>query len=176
MQQLIQEVPMPDLALILFGAPRIEVDNVPLHVERQKALALLTFLAVTRLPHRRDILATLLWPDLDQEHARSALRRTLSALRQALPRPLLVTLDATIAVDLQAGLFVDVIDFRRLLAEADTAVAAASTFHEAAKTRRVHPARTHNFGSDPRGERGVATAPSGQACCSRFGSSGAARR
>lgn len=115
---------MPDLALILFGAPRIEVDNVPLHVERQKALALLTFLAVTRLPHRRDILATLLWPDLDQEHARSALRRTLSALRQALPRPLLVTLDATIAVDLQAGLFVDVIDFRRLLAEADTAVAA----------------------------------------------------
>ena len=114
---------MPELALILFGAPRIERSTVPLHVERQKALALLTFLAVTRLPHRRDKLATLLWPDLDQEHARSALRRTLSALRQALPRPLLVTLDANIAIDWQVGLFVDAVDFRRLLAEADNAIA-----------------------------------------------------
>jgi DNA-binding SARP family transcriptional activator/TolB-like protein len=53
---------------------------------RPKWTALLTFLA-TASPkgfHRRDTLAALLWPELDQPHARHALRQVLYGLRQEL--------------------------------------------------------------------------------------------
>lgn len=51
-----------------------------------KRVALLAFLAASaphRL-HRRDTLLGLLWPELDQEHARAALRQALHGLRQGL--------------------------------------------------------------------------------------------
>ena len=53
-------------------------------VDTRKAIALLAYLAVTDRPHGRDALAALLWPDYDAEHARAALRRTLSALRKGI--------------------------------------------------------------------------------------------
>jgi serine/threonine-protein kinase len=55
-------------------------------LSHQKRLALLAYLAAAR-PfglHRRDSLVALLWPDLDQERARAALRKTLHGLRQAI--------------------------------------------------------------------------------------------
>ena len=51
-----------------------------------KRVALLAFLA-TATPyrlHRRDTLLGLFWPELDQEHARAALRQALHGLRQGL--------------------------------------------------------------------------------------------
>ena len=112
---------MPGLILTLFGAPRIELDDHPVRVERQKALALLSFLAVTQKPHRRDKLAALLWPDLDQNHARAALRRTLSSLNHSIRSAWLLSVDSTIALCAQAGFSIDVIEFRRLLALAGQA-------------------------------------------------------
>ena len=58
---------MSDLRLILFGAPRIELDGRLVQVERQKEIALLAYLAVTQQPHRRDLLAALLWPESNQD-------------------------------------------------------------------------------------------------------------
>ena len=55
-------------------------------LRRPKLLALLGYLAAAR-PfgfHRRDSLVALLWPDLDNAHARNALRQALHALRDAL--------------------------------------------------------------------------------------------
>ena len=49
--------------------------------DTRKALALLAVLALADRPRPRDVLAELLWPEHDAEHARGALRRTLSALR-----------------------------------------------------------------------------------------------
>jgi DNA-binding SARP family transcriptional activator len=51
-----------------------------------KRLALLTYLLLTPSPHfrRRDTLTALFWPELDQEHARSALRQAIHFLEQAL--------------------------------------------------------------------------------------------
>jgi len=51
-----------------------------------KRLALLTYLLLTPPPHfrRRDALTALFWPELDQEHARSALRQATHFLEQAL--------------------------------------------------------------------------------------------
>jgi DNA-binding SARP family transcriptional activator len=51
-----------------------------------KRVALLAYLAVARSRgfHRRDSLLPLFWPELDQEHARAALRQALYGLRSSL--------------------------------------------------------------------------------------------
>jgi DNA-binding SARP family transcriptional activator len=55
---------------------------------RPKGLALLAYLAVggTDRLHRRDTLLCLFWPELDQEHARHALRQVLHTLRRTIGR------------------------------------------------------------------------------------------
>ena len=54
-------------------------------MRQPKRLAFLAFLAVSPRPFlRRDTLLALFWPELDTEHARAALRRTLYWLRNAL--------------------------------------------------------------------------------------------
>jgi len=51
-----------------------------------RRLALLAYLAAASPPgfHRRDSLLVLFWPELDQEHARAALRQALHVVRDAL--------------------------------------------------------------------------------------------
>ncbi|AHG93569.1 transcriptional activator domain-containing protein (plasmid) [Gemmatirosa kalamazoonensis] len=53
---------------------------------QSKCVALLAYLALASpgALHRRDRLVGLLWPELDQEHARAALRKAVYALRRAL--------------------------------------------------------------------------------------------
>ena len=61
-------------------------------LQQPKRLTLLAYLAVAKRAKlvRRDILLALFWPDLDQEHARAALRRSLSFLRQHCGTDLLI--------------------------------------------------------------------------------------
>ncbi len=69
--------------LELVGGDGMEVRRV---LQQPKRLALLAYFAL-RSPqrfHRRDALLALFWPDLDTEHARSALRRSLYYLRREL--------------------------------------------------------------------------------------------
>ena len=60
---------------------------------RSHRLALLAYLAAStpRRFHRRDSLLALFWPELDQEHARAALRQALHVLRGALGSAVVVT-------------------------------------------------------------------------------------
>src|SRR5437867_1628437 len=55
-------------------------------LNQPRRLALLAYLAAAtpRGPHRRDTVLALFWPELDQEHARAALRQSLHVLRSAL--------------------------------------------------------------------------------------------
>jgi len=55
-------------------------------LQQPKRLALLAFLTISapRRYHRRDSLLAMFWPELDEEHARAALRRSLHFLRGAL--------------------------------------------------------------------------------------------
>ena len=108
---------MPTLSLHLFGAPRIERDGVAVAVERRKSLALLAYLAVTRQPHGRDALATLLWPDFDAEHARAALRRILVDLNATLGKGWIEAEGDQIAFRAEPGLQVDVERFHAVLAQ-----------------------------------------------------------
>src|SRR4029453_8205924 len=75
---------------------------------------LLAYLAVAPERHGRDVLAELLWPDHDQEHARGALRRTLSTLNKALGAGWLAA-DRTTAGFADTGFWLDVELFERLL-------------------------------------------------------------
>lgn len=87
------------LAIRILGSPQVERDGDPVEVDTRKAIALLVYLAVTEGTHGRDALASLLWPEYEQERARAALRRTLSALKKALGGRWLNAGRAAVALD-----------------------------------------------------------------------------
>ena len=102
---------MAPLNLYLFGAPRIERDNVPVHVDTRKVIALLAYLAVHSGFQSRDTLAVLLWPEGDNVSARAALRRTLSTLNQAFGGLGLKIERDAIALDPGDALWTDISEF-----------------------------------------------------------------
>jgi DNA-binding SARP family transcriptional activator/Tfp pilus assembly protein PilF len=106
---------MAKLTVHLFGAPRIERDDSPVVVDTRKAIALLAYLVVTGKSHHRDTLATLLWPESNQERARAALRRTLSTLKNAIGERWLEVNREILGVPDISGLWVDVQEFRARL-------------------------------------------------------------
>ncbi|MBL8132213.1 MAG: hypothetical protein JNL42_10180 [Anaerolineae bacterium] len=71
---------MAALRLLLFGAPRFEVDGEMVDGVRRKAVAMAAYLALTDRPQTRDMLATLFWPDQDEERGRTSLRSSLHNL------------------------------------------------------------------------------------------------
>jgi len=76
--------------LNLLGVGGHELNSV---LAQPKRVALLAYLAAAtpRRLHRRDSLVALFWPELDQEHARAALRQALHGLRHALGDGVLVS-------------------------------------------------------------------------------------
>jgi DNA-binding SARP family transcriptional activator/tetratricopeptide (TPR) repeat protein len=68
------------LGILLMGAPVVTVDGKPMEVDTRKATAILAYIAVEGTTSR-DFLTAMLWSDAPADRARSALRRTLSALR-----------------------------------------------------------------------------------------------
>ena len=85
----------PPFALTLFGG--ISLRGPDAAAERllvnAKATALLAYLALPSVGRfvRRDTLGVLLWPELDQSRARTALRKTMHAVRQAMGAHALVS-------------------------------------------------------------------------------------
>lgn len=110
---------MTRLAITLLGASRLELDGVPLDMTARKATALLAYLAVTGVPHTRDALATLFWPEADQEHGRGALRYTLGQLKAVLGDSWLHVTREQLGLLAHPDLFVDVVQVRALLAQVD---------------------------------------------------------
>jgi DNA-binding SARP family transcriptional activator len=84
--------------------------NPELILAHEKSFALLAYLAAAHPfgSHRRDSLVALLWPELDQEHARTALRKALHGLRHAIGADAIVSSgDETIGIA-EAVLWCDV--------------------------------------------------------------------
>jgi predicted ATPase/DNA-binding SARP family transcriptional activator len=108
---------MTELTIRLLGAPLIELDGRPIAVDTRKAIALLVYLAVTRQTHQRAALAALLWPDSDQ--ARATLRRTLTALTQAIGKEWIAADRETIGLAWQlideGALWLDIARFDELI-------------------------------------------------------------
>jgi predicted ATPase/DNA-binding SARP family transcriptional activator len=107
---------MPRLALYLFGAPRVELDGVPVTIRRRKALALLAYLALTGQSHSREALATLFWPNSDQVHAPMNLRNCMADLRRGLGATWLEGDRTHVALRSTQDLWLDVDRFHSLLA------------------------------------------------------------
>ena len=107
---------MADVQVYLLGTPRIEYQGSPVRIERRKGLALAAYLALSGQPQSRDIIASLLWPELDDEHARSALRSTLRALTTAVPVEWLHADRMTLALRAEQ-VWVDVSAFTTLLSQ-----------------------------------------------------------
>ena len=90
-------------------------------LQQPKRLALLAYLAMATPHrfHRRDALLGMFWSELDQGHARAALRRALYFLRQALGDEILLGRgDEEVAVA-EAGLWCDVGGFEQAIVAGD---------------------------------------------------------
>jgi DNA-binding SARP family transcriptional activator len=104
------------LEVSLIGPPRVTRDGRPVTFDTRKAMALLAHLALAERPRSREALCELLWPGHDAEHARGALRRTLSALRKSIGEEWIETRGDSIALRRGADLELDVERFRELAA------------------------------------------------------------
>ena len=105
---------MPLLQLTFLGAPQVRLDERTLSIGRSRALALLTYLAVTARPHRRDSLVALLWPEYPPASARTNLRRDLSYLRSTIGPEWLHSDRQEASLNMTAGIEVDANKFRSL--------------------------------------------------------------
>jgi DNA-binding SARP family transcriptional activator len=116
---------MAPVEVMLLGPPRVERGGSPVAFDTRKAVALLAHLALADRPRPRDVLAELLWPEHDAEHARGALRRTLSTLRGAIGAEALDATRDRVALVRGPGIAIDVDRFRALAAAGDLEAAAA---------------------------------------------------
>jgi DNA-binding SARP family transcriptional activator len=114
------------LAIRLFGPPHVLRGDTELRFDTRKAVALIALLAVNGREQSREFLAAMLWPELNRERSRAALRRTLSVAAAAVPE--IVADGQAVWIELGAA-ECDVVEFRRLIAsEAPTDWAAAAEF------------------------------------------------
>jgi predicted ATPase/DNA-binding SARP family transcriptional activator len=117
---------MPRLVLSLLGSFQVTLDGQPVtDFKSDKSRALLAYLAVEAdRPHRREVLAGLLWPDMLDRSARSNLRdvlanvRTVIGDRDATPPFLLISRD-TLQFNTASDYWLDVTAFVERI-EADT--------------------------------------------------------
>jgi DNA-binding SARP family transcriptional activator/predicted ATPase len=113
---------MARLMLSLLGSFQVMLDGEPVtRFDSNKVRALLAYLAVEAgRPHRRDVLAGLLWPDWPDRSARTNLRNALANLRKAVgdqdaaPPHLSITRE-TLQFNLASDYWLDVTAFRALV-------------------------------------------------------------
>src|SRR5258708_32346756 len=103
---------MSRVKLFCFGPPRLEQDGQTIEIGLRKAWALVVFLAVSKQPHSREALATMLWPGSDQKTGRASLRRTLHQLGQVVGRTLLAGEPDALRLASPADIWLDVDAFR----------------------------------------------------------------
>src|SRR4051812_13483271 len=109
----------------LLGPPRVAVDGASVLFDTRKAVALVAYLALSDLSRPRDLLADLLWGEGDVQHARGALRRTLSAIRSSVGADCLETDRNTVALRRGPDVHVDVRRARDAVAAGDLELAAS---------------------------------------------------
>jgi len=102
---------MPHLAIFALGPLRIELDGQSIQTSRHKALALLVYLAMKPGKQSREVLATLLWPDYDQEKAYAYLRRTIWELHRLLGENWLEATREQVGLSKHANIYMDVEEF-----------------------------------------------------------------
>ena len=73
------------LEIHLLGQFKLQQDDQPIELPSRPAQSLLAYLAINAgVPHRREKLAGLLWPDSTEENARGYLRQALWRIKKSL--------------------------------------------------------------------------------------------
>ena len=98
---------MMQIDIRLFGYPEIHLDGRMVELPLRKATALLAYLAETRAPVARDVLAALLWPEAEEAAARARLRRTLHRIRETLGLEIVIADRTTLRLNAAADLHLD---------------------------------------------------------------------
>ncbi len=106
------------LRIYTLGGLSIELDEQPVNgFVSRKVEALLVYLACTRRPQAREVLAELLWPERSQSQSLASLRVGLSNLRQVVPSNVNVT-RRTVALASDSETWIDVAEAEQLLKRA----------------------------------------------------------
>ena len=123
---------MTQFTFNFLGPFQVEVGGTLIsNFHSDKARALLAYLAIDPQTHARTELATLLWPGVDDEYARTNLRTTLYRLRQTLAQAAPDVGDRLLTVTRNTVQFVgeermvDVLHFQHLISQEPTAPAIA---------------------------------------------------
>ncbi|HLO32258.1 MAG TPA: BTAD domain-containing putative transcriptional regulator, partial [Anaerolineales bacterium] len=105
---------MERLKLHWLGQPLIELKGQSVKLETRKAAAMLAYLSLTPGACQREVLATMFWPEGNQQKSLANLRRTLSSLNSSLPKWIEANRE-TISLKRNAKLWVDIEAFDDLL-------------------------------------------------------------
>jgi TolB-like protein len=116
--------------LEIFTLGRVDLRAAPADAEatarqllrQPKAFALLVYLAASESFIRRDRVAAMFWPDLDEAHARNALSRTLRRVADAVGRDVIVTRGAGEIGVSPTGVWCDAREVERAAARSDAEV------------------------------------------------------
>jgi predicted ATPase/DNA-binding SARP family transcriptional activator len=106
---------MAKLNIYLFGPPRIVLEDNPVSTDRRKAIALLSYLVVTRKWHTRETLATMFWPEYPASKSYAYLRRTIWELNKMLGDGWLTIERDQLAWNRWGSTLLDVAEFHRLI-------------------------------------------------------------
>lgn len=104
------------LELKLLGSPQVKQNEQILDIQWRKVQALLFYLVVSGEWHQRATLATLLWPESDEQRAYGSLRRRLSELKRLLDDGWLEMEGDAVRLVVKPGLRLDVAEFQDSLA------------------------------------------------------------
>jgi DNA-binding SARP family transcriptional activator len=115
----ISQKAMSTLQIYLFGEPHLESQTERVAFERRKALALIAYLVLAEHRQNREVVATLLWPDLNQSRASAALRSTLHDIGVIAPGDWLYKDRTSLGIQGQS-IWIDVTAFLSLLAQSRT--------------------------------------------------------
>ena len=107
---------MEALKLHWLGHPQVELKERPIKLETRKAAAMLAYLSLTPGECPRELLASMFWPEGNQQKALANLRRTLSSLNSSLPGWIKADRE-TISLKRNVKLWVDVDTFHQFFSQ-----------------------------------------------------------
>jgi DNA-binding SARP family transcriptional activator len=106
---------MEKLRIKVFGNVQVQLGDQRIELSRQKALAVLVFLAVTGKSQSRESLATMLWPESTQSRALANLRQSIWEIRNSLGDYWLDVSRESLRLIQRDNLLVDIVEFHELL-------------------------------------------------------------
>ena len=109
------ELLLSQLTLAFLGVPQIRLADQEVNIGRNKAVALLAYLAATVEPVTRETLLALLWPDYEPQAAQAQLRQMLWAINKTIGKEWLQIERQTIGFIAQSSLHIDVRRYQQQL-------------------------------------------------------------